>query len=281
MQPTLAATLDAAAATLQGLDGGRVDAEILLAHLLGWSRSRLLAYPDAPLDAATAGRLADLVARRAAGVPVAYLTGVREFWSLTLRVTPAVLVPRPETELLVELVLAAVAGRPSPTVLDLGTGSGAIGLALAAERPDATVWLTDASAAAAAVARRNADGQGLGNVTVGVGSWYEPLPRDLAFDAIASNPPYLAATDPYLTAGGLGHEPRAALVAGASGLEALGAVIAGATGRLRPDGLLVVEHGSTQGPAVRGLFAAAGLHAVATHRDLAGHERATAGRRPG
>ncbi len=281
MQTTLAAALETAAVTLGGGDGGRVDAEILLAHLLDWPRSRLLAYPEAPLDAATAGRFASLLGQRAAGVPVAYLLGAREFWSITLRVTPDVLVPRPESELLVDLLLAELRDRPGPTVLDLGTGSGAIGLAVARERSDAAVWLTDACAAAAAVARDNAAAHRLGNVTLRIGSWYEPLPAGLAFDAIASNPPYLAAADPHLASGGLDHEPRAALVGGDTGLEALAAVAGGAPGRLRTGGLLVVEHGCTQGPAVRDLFAAAGLVAVATHRDLAGHERATAGRRPG
>lgn len=280
MVTTLAA-IDAAAATLRGVADGRQDAEILLAHLTGRPRSRLLAYPEAVLPPATAAQFEALVSRRAAGVPVAYLLGHREFWTLVLTVTPDVLVPRPETELLVERTLAAVRTLPAPAVLDLGTGSGAIGLALAAERPDLLAWLTDASPAAADVARANAARLGVGNVRIVVGHWYDAVPAELAFDAVVSNPPYLADTDPHLGSDSLPHEPRAALVSGTGGIEALACVVGGAPGRLRPGGFLVVEHGHLQGAAVRDLFAAAGFLAIATHRDLAGHERATEGRRPG
>lgn len=280
MVTTLAA-IDAAAAALRGAEDGRRDAEILLAHVTGWPRSRLLAYPEDVVEPAAAARFEALVTARAGGVPVAYLLGQREFWTLALRVTPDVLVPRPETELLVERTLAAVRTLPAPKVLDLGTGSGAIGLALAAERPDLFAWLTDASPAAADVARANAARLGLANVRVVVGHWYDAVPAEVLFDAVVSNPPYLAESDPHLGSGSLPHEPRTALVSGAGGLESLVCVVGGAPARLRPGGLLVVEHGHLQGAAVRDLFTAAGFLAITTYPDLAGHERATEGRRPG
>jgi release factor glutamine methyltransferase len=216
------------------------------------------------------------VRRRLAGEPVAYLTGRREFWSLDLEVTPDVLVPRPETELLVERALAVLAGVQAPAVLDLGTGSGAIALAIASTRPDAAVTATDASPAALAVAERNARRLGISNVSFRAGDWYAALDRG-RFDVILSNPPYVAAGDPALAA--LAHEPLRALVAGPDGLAALAAVAAGARERLRPGGWLLVEHGAGQGAAVRDLLTRAGLASVATRADLAGHERASEGTR--
>lgn len=250
----------------------RLDAAVLLAQVLGCSRAALSADSGRQLTALEERALATLATRRLAGEPVAYLTGRREFWSLELEVTPAVLVPRPETELLVELALAALAGTATPTVLDLGTGSGALALALATERPDATVVAVELSPAALAIARRNAARLGLGRIEFLEGSWYEPVEKR-RFTVIVANPPYVASDDPVLTA--LCHEPRTGLAAGPEGLDALRIVCAGAPARLAPGGTLVVEHGAAQGPAVRELCRAAGLVHARTRRDLAGHERAT------
>ena len=254
-----------------------LDAELLLAGVLGVGRAALAAQGGRELTGDQDAALRSLGARREAGEPIAYLTGRREFWSLDFEITADVLVPRPETELLVERVLDAVAAIPRPVVLDLGTGSGAIAVAVAHARPDAEVWASDASGRALALARRNAERLAAGRVRFLQGSWYEPL-RDARFHAIAANPPYLAEAEPALAA--LAHEPRAALVAGPSGTEALACVCAGAPPHLLPGGLLCVEHGATQDGAVRALMADAGLSGVATWRDLAGHERVTEGRRP-
>lgn len=251
-----------------------LDAQLLLAHVLGISRARLAADPARPLGAAQVEALAALARRRLGGEPIAYLTGKREFWSLDLEVTPAVLVPRPETELVVERALAELSAIRCPAVLDLGTGSGAIALAIARERPDAVVTAVDLDAAALAVAERNATRLGIGNARFLRGSWYEAAGSALQH-AIVSNPPYVAEGDPALAA--LAHEPRAALVAGADGLDALRAICAGAPARLVAGGVLIVEHGATQGAAVRALMAHSGLTGAITHRDLAGHERATRG----
>jgi release factor glutamine methyltransferase len=251
-----------------------LDAALLLAHVLGLSRAALAARPELELTAAQAARLGQLAVRRAAGEPLAYLTGRREFWSLELDVTPDVLVPRPETEMLVEWALEALAGKPGPAVLDVGTGSGAIALAIAHERPDARVTGVDISEPALAVARGNAGRLGVANLQFVAGNWYEPV-LATRFDVIVSNPPYLAAGDPALDA--LAHEPRIALVAGDDGLRALEVICAGAGSRLAFGGCLLVEHGMAQGEQIRELMAESGLAGIETRSDLAGHERATRG----
>jgi release factor glutamine methyltransferase len=251
-----------------------LDAALLLAHVLGLSRAALAARPELELTAAQVARLGRLAVRRAAGEPLAYLTGRREFWSLELDVTPDVLVPRPETELLVEWALEALAGRPCPAVLDLGTGCGAIALAIARERPDARVTAADISEPALAVARGNAGRLALANLQFVAGSWYEPVAA-ARFDVIVSNPPYVAAGDPALDA--LAHEPRVALIAGDDGLRALEAICAGAGSRLASGGCLLVEHGRAQGARIRTLMAQSGLAGIESRRDIAGHERATRG----
>lgn len=269
----LSGILEAAAAELEGIsDSPALDAEILMAQVLGKPRGFLRAHGDDAVAPADHDRFRSLLARRRAGAPVAYLTGRRGFWSLDLEVDPGVLVPRPETELLVETALDALAGRPAPQVLDLGVGSGAIAIALAVEMPSARITAVDASAAALEIARRNAARAGVENIEFLQGDWYQPL-AGRCFDAIVANPPYLAADDPHLPA--LAHEPAAALVAGPTGLEALEKIAAGAPRRLRPGGIVILEHGSGQGAAVREMCARAGLEAIQTRRDLAGHERVT------
>ena len=251
-----------------------IDAELLLAHVLGCSRTALAARPEQALTRAQLQALAGLAERRLGGEPVAYLIGHREFWSLDLEVTPGVLVPRPETELLVELALQALGGVVEPEVLDLGTGSGAIALAIASERQDASVTAVDASVTALAVAASNATRLGIGNICFLRGPWYEPLAAR-RFHAIVANPPYVADDDPDL--GALSYEPREALTAGPRGLDALAVICAGAKLHLYDGGTLIVEHGAAQGPAVRALFSGGGLSCVDSHRDLAGLERATRG----
>jgi release factor glutamine methyltransferase len=251
-----------------------LDATLLLAHVLGLSRAALAARPELVLTAAQAARLGRLAARRAAGEPLAYLTGRREFWSLVIDVTPDVLVPRPETELLVEWALQILAGRPGPAVLDLGTGSGAIALAIAHERPDAKITAVDISEPALAVARGNAVRLALANLQFVAGNWFEPV-ATARFDLIVSNPPYVAAGDPALAA--LAHEPRVALVAGDDGLRALESICTRAGSGLVTGGSLLVEHGASQGARIRAWMAQSGLGGIESRRDLAGHERATRG----
>jgi release factor glutamine methyltransferase len=251
-----------------------LDAELLLAHVLGCGRAALAAAPERELSDAEARALAALAARRSEGEPVAYLTGRRAFWTLELEVTRDVLVPRPETELLVETALDELRTVARPAVLDLGTGSGAIALAIASERPDASVTGVDQSAAALEVAARNAFRLRIGNVRFLQGSWYEPVDA-LKFHVIVANPPYVAEGDPLLAA--LAHEPLQALVSGPEGLDALAEICAGARPRLVRGGMLIVEHGAVQGGAVRALATGAGLGRVATLSDLAGLPRATRG----
>jgi release factor glutamine methyltransferase len=258
-----------------------VDAQVLLAHVLGVGRAWLIAHATDPLPRDRVDGFFALAKRRRDGEPVAYLTGRREFRGLDLEVTPAVLVPRPETETLVECALERLpAGRPL-AVVDLGTGSGAIALAIASERPLARVYATDASYDALAVARGNAMRLGLVNVTVLQGDWYDALSADAGpFDLIAANPPYVAAGDSHLDEGDLRFEPIRALTPGGDGLDALRAIVAGAPARLVAGGWLAVEHGYDQSDAVRTLFAAAGFEAVEARRDLAGIPRVVAGRKP-
>ena len=254
-----------------------LDAELLLAHVLGLPRAALRLGGAREVAPGDAERFATLVDRRASGEPVAYLTGRRGFWTLELAVTPAVLVPRPETELLVEAALERLRPLRAPDILDLGTGSGAVAIALASESPGARVVAVDTSAAALEVAAANAADAGVAHVTFVKGHWYEPV-GSRRFDCIVANPPYLAAADPHLP--GLAHEPRGALVAGPSGLEALEEVVGGAGDHLREGGWLLVEHGAGQGAAVRRSCATAGLESVETLADLAGLERVTVARRP-
>ncbi|AXK72593.1 peptide chain release factor N(5)-glutamine methyltransferase [Lysobacter sp. TY2-98] len=254
------------------------EAEILLAHALGHSPAWLYAHGDDEIDVHAREGFRELVDRRIAGEPVAYLVGRRGFWTLDLDVTPATLIPRPETERLVELAMKRIPSGDA-RVADLGTGSGAIALALATERPRAHVIATDTSADALAVARGNAKRLGLSRVDFREGSWYAPV-ADEHFDVIVSNPPYIAASDPHLAHGDLRHEPASALSSGADGLDAIRVIAAGATAHLVEGGWLLVEHGYDQGAAVRQVFTDAGLLDVATAQDLEHRDRVTLGRSP-
>jgi len=258
----------AEASLRESSDSARLDAELLLADSAGINRALLLARPERPLTDAQAARLAASVRRRRSGEPLAYIVGTREFYSLALEVDPAVLVPRPETELLVELALDSLPGKGR--VLDLGTGSGAIALALKSQQPALEVWGVDRSAAALAVAGRNAARLGL-DVHWLQSNWFGRL-TDERFDLIVSNPPYVASADPALTTA-LAHEPRLALDGGVDGLDAYRAILGAASSHLAAGGLLMVEHGADQRAALTALAAAAGFACQAVRDDLAGRAR--------
>ena len=268
---------DLLAATAKRL-GARLDAERLLAHALGVSRAALYARPEHEPDAVEQDAFERLAAARERGEPVAYLIGRREFWSLDLDVTPDVLIPRPETELLVERALLRIPTAREVRVADLGTGSGAIALAIARERPQARVLATDASERALEVARGNAERLGLANVSFAHGDWGAAL-GDALFDVVVSNPPYIARGDVHLALGDLRFEPESALVSGDDGLDAVRRIVADAPGHLAPGGWLALEHGWDQGSRARALFEAEGFAGIASVRDGAGHERVTEGQR--
>jgi release factor glutamine methyltransferase len=262
-------------------DNPRHEAEMLLGAALGRSRAWLLAHGDERiLDCDATDVYEAQLTRRARGEPMAYVLGAKEFWSLSLAVTPAVLIPRPETELAVELALALLPQAAPARVLDLGTGSGAIALALAHERPQARVVGTDIAADAVELARHNAARLGLGNVEFRTGSWFEPVAGE-RFDLVVGNPPYIATDDPRVEREVRLFEPPGALYAGTDGLEALRSIMAGAAVHLVPAGGLVLEHGDRQGEPVRQLFVLHGFERATTHHDLAGRDRCTTGQRPG
>ena len=256
--------------------GGRAEAELLLAAALGRDRGWLYAHNDHVPDAAQAGRYRQWLARRAAGEPIAHLVGHREFWSLRLEVSADTLVPRHETERLVELALERLPAGLATGVLELGTGSGAIALAIANERPMVQVSAVEREARALEVARRNAARLGLDRVRWLRGDWYSPV-RGERFAMIVSNPPYLAEDDPHLDSE-LRFEPRQALVAGKDGLDDVREIVAGAPLHLNADGWLLVEHGLGQGGMVRGLLAGRGFAEVETWQDLEHRDRVSGGR---
>ena len=259
-------------------ESARLDAEILLAQVLGQSRARLLARPGTVVDSGSALHFETLVERRREGEPIAYLTGRREFWSLELLVTPDTLIPRPESEHLVEAALGVVPPDDDATIADIGTGTGAIALALAHERPRAFVLGADRSRAAVAVARANAVRLHADNVAFIVADSCAALAPS-GWSVIVSNPPYVAENDPHLALGDVRFEPREALVSGPWGLDMLERLSREVPARLAHGGWLVLEHGSGQGSTVRTLLSRAGLGAVETLRDLSGNERVTMGRR--
>ena len=257
--------------------GARSEAELLLLHLLGRPRSWLFAHADEPLSMAQRLAYDALVQRRLAGEPLAYIIGRRGFWTLELEVTPATLIPRAETERLVELALERLPRERACRVADLGTGSGAIALAIASERPLAQVLATDASDAALVVARRNAQRLGLANVSFAQGDWLAPLAGQ-RFDLIVSNPPYIEAADPHLAQGDLRFEPASALASGHDGLDDIRRIVRDSRAHLAPGGWLLFEHGWNQGAAARALLHAAGYAELFTAQDLERRERVSGGR---
>ena len=275
---TAITTLRDALAQAQALGLERIDAQLLLLHILNRAdagRAWLLAHDTDTLAPSEQARFIALCQRRAAGEPVAYLRGMKEFYGLTLQVDARVLDPRPDTETLVDWALQLLAPLPAPRVLDLGTGSGAIALALQHQRPDAQVSAVDASADALAVAQANAARLGLA-VQFARGNWLRGVAGQ--FDVIASNPPYIAAADPHLAA--LRHEPLQALASGADGLDDIRSIVAQAPAHLQPGGWLLLEHGWEQAEAVQALLRSAGFAEVQSRKDLAGIVRCSGAQWP-
>jgi release factor glutamine methyltransferase len=256
---------------------GAVDARVLLAHVTGRSSAELAAHPEGQMRKQQEESYRDLVGRREAGEPVAYLTGGREFYGRQFKVSPAVLIPRPETELLVDLALERIPRDATARILDVGTGSGCIAIAIASERSHCKILALDQSADALAVARRNAYELHVGNVGFLHSNWFAAL-RDEHFDVIVSNPPYVGSADAHLGEGDLRFEPREALDGGDDGLTAIRRLVAESPPHLIGGGWLLIEHGHDQGPAVRALFEAGGFREIFTERDLADIERVTGGR---
>lgn len=256
----------------------RLDAEVLLARTIDMPRSYLFAHPEEELDELTLERFGSLLSRRVCGEPMAYIMGMREFWSHELVVSPATLVPRPETELLVELALREIPRKAGWRIADLGTGSGAIAIAIAGERLMCEVVATDISAEALAIAAVNARHLSLGNIRFAQGDWTEAV-ADQQFDVIVSNPPYIRADDEALRK--LEHEPRSALVAGADGLQAIRILAADCSKILEPGGKLLLEHGADQQQAVAAILEATGWSGIACHKDFSGLPRVTVARRDG
>jgi release factor glutamine methyltransferase len=255
-----------------------VDARVLLAHVLDRDSAYLAAHGETRLAPEACERYFAAVERRAAGEPVAYITEHREFYGLDFRVTPAVLIPRPESELLVELAIADMPLRSACAVLDLGTGSGCLAISIARARPSARVLGLDCSAPAVALARENAERLGAAGVAFDTSDWFDAL-AGRTFDLIVANPPYVATDDPHLAAGDLRYEPRGALVGGADGLDAIRHIVQRAWPYLRRGGRLLFEHGCDQGPSCRALLAAVGFSGITTSRDLGGHERVSGARK--
>ncbi len=277
MTHMLREALQQSIAQLRHSDSPDLDAQLLLAHVLGKSRTWLYTWPIHVLSWEQQQQFAELVQRRASGEPVAYLTGRRAFWTTTLQVGPDVLIPRPETELLVELALQYGRGAAGP-VVDLGTGSGAIALALAGERADWQVHATELSEGACSVAATNISASHCSNLTLFAGSWFDPLPAETRYSLAVSNPPYVDAADPHLEQGDLRFEPRRALVAADAGMADLTVIARQARARLQPAGWLLLEHGWQQGAAVRDLLGGLGYEAVETRQDMGGRDRVTLGR---
>ena len=254
-----------------------VDASILMCHILDCSSSHLIAWPEKALTTQQAAAFSRVLQRRLAGEPVAYITGKREFWSLSLKVSRDVLIPRPETETLIEFALELFSERSAMKIADLGTGSGAIACALATEHPHWQIVATDISASALDIARANAARHKLENIDFHLGAWFEPV-RHHDFDLIISNPPYVAIDDHHLTEGDVRYEPEAALVSGKRGLDAITLLIRQAGNYLKTGGWLIVEHGYDQQRSVYDCFEQNGFSEIVQLTDLAALPRAMAGR---
>ena len=275
---TRKAWLSSAAQALSRVsDSSQLDARLLLCQVLDISKSQLLAWPEQTINTQQQSALQKLIERRLAGEPMAYILGSAEFWGLELMVSPAVLVPRPETELIIEITLETIKeqGLSAPTILDLGTGSGAIALALAAELPDATLLAVDVSESALQVAEANRKRHGLTNVRMIQSNWFERIDPKMTFDFIVSNPPYVAEGDPHLS--DLAHEPDLALTAAEEGMADIRHLTITAPKFLKPGGWLIVEHGYNQGDITNEQFMAAHFSNVNSRRDLAQVQRVTLG----
>lgn len=275
---TIRDLLEQATQLISGPDA-RLEAEVLLAHVLDRPRSHLLAWPEKVPGSDQQAHFRELVDRRAGGEPVAYLVGEREFWSLPVGVTPATLIPRPETEILVATALEILPSGEHLEVADLGTGSGAIALAIAHERPACRILASDISAAALEVAARNARRLGLNNIEFVKGGWCEAL-GEQQFDLIVSNPPYIPRHDGHLERGDVRFEPPGALAAGDEGMDDLARIARCARAHLVANGWLMLEHGHDQAAGVRRLLAEHGYSDIQSRRDYSGHERVTGGRQP-
>ena len=257
----------------------RLDAEVLTAHELGRNRSYLHAWPEKKITPDAAARIQTVVKKRAGGMPIAYLTGKKEFWSREFTVTPSVLIPRPETEELVELALSLIPTGTADRIADLGTGSGAVAITIAAERPNSQLIASDLCPRALAVATANAARHNRTNVSFFLSNWFDTIPA-MTFDLIVSNPPYIAENDPHLDRGDVRAEPRIALTAGDNGLAALNAIARQAKRRLKPGGHLLLEHGYAQSGDLHDLLCSAGYGNIVAHRDLQGHLRVTSAQIP-
>ncbi|WP_392559824.1 peptide chain release factor N(5)-glutamine methyltransferase [Orbus mooreae] len=262
--------------TLNGSDSPRRDAEILLGFATGRTRTFLMAFCETQLTHEQLQRLDDYLKRRKDGEPIAYITGVREFWSLNFNVSPATLIPRPDTEKLVELALEFLPKVPCE-VLDLGTGTGAITIAMATERPDCLFTAVDNSLEALELAQKNARQIGVNNVYFSLGNWYKSI-KGRKFSMIVSNPPYIEPTDVHLSQGDVRYEPRSALVSEDDGFADIKIIVQGATKHLNQYGWLLIEHGWQQGEMVQTIFKQQGFQLVETHTDYSGNDRVTVGR---
>ena len=276
---TIQQVLELGIQLLSPLDTASLEAEILLGQVLQVKRSYLYTWPNCGVDSNQVSQFQTLCQRRQQGEPIAYLLGQKEFWSLDLQVTPATLIPRPETELLVEQALARLPIDNNAQVVDLGTGSGAIALAIAKERPRCQILATDNASEALAIAQQNAQRLGLHQIQFRISDWWQNLDSVVAA-VVVSNPPYIAKTDSYLTQGDVRYEPRQALIAGKDGLAAIRLLITQSLIHLEPKGWLLLEHGYNQAQAVQILLNRQGYKIVTTYPDLAGQPRVTVGQKP-